>query len=65
MNKKLQEGLVLLFWLLSSFVLGLIFFFVFLIWNTKIALFIASVLGLIFVFWIIVSLLWVKQLKKD
>ncbi|WP_010050268.1 hypothetical protein [Carnobacterium maltaromaticum] len=63
-KKKIQEGTVLMFWITASLVLLLIALAVYLIWQVKLALLLAAVLGIIFIFWITVFYFWIKQFKK-
>lgn len=64
MSDKRFEGVVALSWLAIATVLEIIFGIAFLIWKSKIALFLLSAQTVLWVLIIIVFALWIHGAKK-
>jgi ABC-type bacteriocin/lantibiotic exporter with double-glycine peptidase domain len=66
MNKDTAEqGCVGLVWVAITFILDLIFLIAFLIWKSKIALFLLGIGTVLLVITIVIFALWLHYLKRD
>lgn len=63
-EKKREEGLVALGWLAASVIFFVITLIAWLIWRTKIAVFILAIGTLLLIIFIILFLLWRHSLTK-
>lgn len=63
-NEKMQQGIVALIWLTIATVIEIIAGIAFLIWRTKIALFLLGAQTVLWVLVIILFCLWKRSLKN-
>lgn len=64
-KKEKEIGCMALTWMIISFILDLIFLIAYLIWKSKIALFLLGIGTVLFVITIVIFALWLHYLKQD
>lgn len=62
---KKEEGCIALFWMVISFILDLMFLVTYLVWKSKIVLFLLGIGTVLLVFTIVIFILFVHYARRE